>query len=278
MFARYGALDPAGAADEAPDWGAVESVLLATIDERTANVSTQLDHTSTTQTATKRSALGIWVAAAAFAAVIIAGVAVFLAMTGTDEEPADETPVPQVESVPAPPFDSASDAAVAMHVAITNGTAEEIHSLLADDYRGFDMIGPSVVETDERIRFDRAIGFTAEMGTCTVNSPSSSTCALTLAHPLWPRLKGVATLNATTTVRINESGYISSSNVSEAPTEGPIDDLSPEWNEWVIAGNALPWIELDPFADSTGQLEVSPEDAAARYMAAFELFMADRTG
>lgn len=161
VFARNAAFDPAAEPGLEPDWQAIDTVLLAAIDGRTSTVSTNLKPHPPASTEGRRWR-SAWVAAAAFAIVILAAIAVLLAF---DRNPDD------VVDVSAPPFDSTRDAVDAWMRLAASGTAEEIHSILAPDYSGFFLVGPTVAETEERIAFERAIGTRAELGACTENSP-----------------------------------------------------------------------------------------------------------
>jgi len=269
VFTRYAALDPAAEPDAQPDWNAVDAVLLATIDGRATAMTTELEHRKT-QPTRQRTWRSAWVAAVAFAVVILAGIAVLIATTNTDSDVVD---------IPAPPFDTPTEAAAAWIQALNQGTAEDIHALMADGYIGFDIIGPTIAETDERIRWDRAVGVSSYLlDSCEETSPTSSTCEIAVTLPIAGLFTGVEDRVDLITVRLDPNGYISSTSVHEGPDDGALYDLEAEFGAWVDANSDLTPFDLNPRANTDGQLEMSPEDAAETFLALIEQFLAQRPG
>jgi hypothetical protein len=269
VFTRFATLDPAAEPDAQPDWNAVDAVLLATIDGRATTVTTELKHQKTEPTR-QRTWRSSWVGAVAFAVVILAGIAVIVATTNTDSDVVD---------VPAPPFGTPTEAADAWIYALNDGTAEDIHALMADDYIGFGIIGPTVAETDERIRWDRTMGISSYvLDACEETSPTSVTCQIAVTLPIAGLLTGVEQRVDLITVRIDADGYISSTSVHEGPDDGNLYDLDAEFGAWLDANSDLTPFELNPRADSNGQLEMSPEDAAETFLSLLEQFVDQRSG
>lgn len=265
VFARLKAIDPARDEQSQPDWDAIGATLLATIDGRTAVMPTDLKEQKTTRT-TQKGWRNAWIGAVAFAAVIVAGVVVMV----TSGDGGD------VAEVATAPFETTHDAVMAFHAALEKGTAEEIHAMLGEG-GSYDIVGQTVAETDERIRFNRAVGITSTTPeSCEENSPTSITCEVVVTQPILGLLTGVPEHMELFTVRINDAGYISGVSAQPTPTDAPFD-LGDEWGAW-LAANGISILEISPAADSLGQLSISPEDAAEQFMAVLNRFLAERNG
>ena len=289
LFDRYAALDPAHSPEAAPDWAALEPVLLAAIDERTKTMSTQtIDKPVTTRPPRRRIALAI---AAAFVAVLAIGGALFAASHLSDNDVAD---------IPAPPFTDPVTAARAFHQATGGTDSTVLYAMLADGYTvdnytgGTSVIGPTVAETEERMRFNRARGITSTLDGCRENSSISATCSGILWDPGWLRpMFDIDFLYLTLTVRINDEGLITSTREEQwfpppgasVPAEElpdpplqPSFSLATEFNRWVDEEAGAPVRDWHPFEDPSGQLDISPEDAARLMSDYIEQFMAQREG
>jgi hypothetical protein len=267
VFARFRAIDPARDPGDHPDWDSIGAALLATIDGRTTVMPTDLKEQNTTRTSQKgwRNA---WIGAVAFVAVILAGVSVALVTSNTGDD---------VAAVSGPPFETTYDAIVAFTDGLETGTAEDIHGLFGDG-GSFAIVGGTVAETDEVVRFQRAIGVVGgPPESCEENSPTSITCEVALTLPINGLLTGVTERSELLTVRINEEGYISGVSEQLTPVELPYD-FTDEWVAWVRINGEVPMLELDPRIDDAGQLSISPEDAADRYMRELNRFLAERNG
>lgn len=81
------------------------------------------------------------------------------------------------------------------------------------------------------------------------------------------------------TVRLDESGFISTMNQTEVlPADPPPYDLSEEWGAWLENENSVVIVDLDPFAHSLTQLDISGEEGAERLLAELDRFLASRSG
>lgn len=274
VFARYAALDPAKEPERESDWPAIDTVLLATIDGRTTDVSTQLQPQKDQPRTNEPKWRTAWVAAAAFALVILAGVAILLATNTNNDQNVVDDPQEIIEDSLAPPFDSPMDAARAWVFTLNNGTAEELQALMGDGYVGTDLVGGSHAEIDERMRWDRAVGIESQLlDSCEQTSSASITCEFAVTRPDLGLMTGVSARVDLIIVRIDEDGFVGSTSIHEGPIEEVDYDHFPAFQEWAEP-RGFTGFDLDPRADSTGQLE-DPEGVGRQYLALMEEFLAE---
>lgn len=225
-----------------------------------------------------RSRAGVLVAAAAFAVVVIIGAIIALTVTGGDQvEPATTVSAPSTTTHAAPPYETAEEAVAAFIWINNQGTAEDFNRAIVASANQMD-----ASEHEEQFRFNQALGTRWTLGACTVNSVTSVTCEVEI-DSAEQQLLHFGSFPGLITLRIDDTGLISSwdsvESIMAAAPRTPLDQRRMfEFNEWVKAGNSLPWLELLPAADSTAQLDITPEEAAVRYIAAIERFLAEDGG
>ncbi|MDJ0790865.1 MAG: hypothetical protein QNJ71_03115 [Acidimicrobiia bacterium] len=265
LFERYARLDPSTEPETQPDWDSIGPVLLATIDGGKTMTHTTDELEETKAQLVRGTWRGAWVAAAAFAIVILVGIAILLA---NSDDP--------VTDLPAPPFETPDEAAEAWIGYVGAFDAAGIHSLLSEDYSGFIVVGPTPEETTERFEWSRELDFAFEFEGCEANSASSTTCTVVRDSYMDQVLFG-APATFTFTVRMSDDGYISSTGFQLTVSETPTHDYADEFDRFVRETKGLTLIDVDPSWDD-GPIEGGGTAAGIRFRALLDEFLAQREG
>lgn len=272
-------LDRMAAANPVPDHADVSPNLWTTatlrdaIEERRLGMQTHEKLDKTTPPKGLRN--GVFVAAAAFVAVIVVA-AIIVLSRGGDVRPASETsvtstavPDQSLQEIPTRPFTSVVDAATAFVHQWNDGTYEGFSGILVN--RGEVNRSRLPAEQEEQFWFRRALGSRLELGACTENSSISITCQVTQDDRVHQLLSGGADDGYQLTLR-TLGGAVEGWSFTSAAGRDP--GLWAEWSAWAKANSAT-LIEIDPRADTGGQLGISAEEAANLYIGEIERFLAE---
>ena len=267
LFERYATLDPATEPEAQPEWDSIGPVLLAAIDGgKTMTQTTDTQRQEAKARPVRGTWRGAWVAAAAFAIVILVGIAILLANRG-ESEPVD---------LPAPPFETPEAAAEAWMGYASAFDAAGIHSLLAEDYSGFIVVGPTLEETTERFEWSRELDFAFVFEGCEANSATSTTCTVVRDSYMDQVLFGAPATFAFT-VRMNDDGYIASTGYQLTASETPTHDYAAEFDLFVRETKGLTLIDVDPSWDD-GPIDGGGTASGIRFRALLDEFLAQREG
>lgn len=272
-------LERMAAANPVPDHAEKSAILWTTatlrdaIEERRTEMQTHEKVDKTTPPKGRRN--GVLVAAAAFVAVIVVGAIIALSGSG-DVQSASEpsvtstvAPEQPVERVPTPPFTSTADAATAFVHQWNEGTYAGFSGILVNSGEVNRSRLPA--EQEEQFLFRRALESRLEVGPCAENSSTSITCQVTRDDRVHQLLSGGADGGYQLTIR-TFGGAVEMWSFDSAAGRDP--GLWVEWSEWAKANSAR-LLEIDPRADTGGQLELSAEEAANLYIAEIERFLAE---
>jgi hypothetical protein len=211
------------------------------------------------------------VAVAAFAVVIVVGLAILTVGRNTPDV-APASPAPAETAVPAPPFDSPQAAAEAYLAAVEAGDYGAYQEILAPDGTDWEVTPAGPAETDaEHIeaRFAWVSGITTSISEieCEAIADASVRCSFMMVDPVLETIAGDGAVLAGRNFTLSDEGLLASVSVDVVSHSDEQAEIIQRFNEWLMLNRPE---AIEEFNDLWGSdpLRASGDEIVATLFAA----------